>query len=195
MPDVIIVSVSGREILSYLDDVARLRIEVFRDYPYLYAGSLEYEQEYLQSYAACDESIFVLALAGGDVVGVSTGLPMLAADEAFQRAYRQCGDDLSKIFYLGESVLLPTHRGCGIGHAFFDEREKQARHCGSTLATFCSVVRSADHPCKPAGYRPHDVFWKKRGYEPNGLRAQLAWEQVDVGGEVENELVFWSRSL
>ena len=195
MSDVTIVAVSGREILSYLDDVARLRIEVFRDYPYLYAGSLEYEQEYLQSYAACDESIFVLALNGTEVVGVSTGLPMLAADEAFQRAYGQRGDDLSKIFYLGESVLLPKHRGRGIGHAFFDEREKQARHCGATLATFCAVIRPEDHPRKPAGYRSHNIFWKKRGYELNGLRAQLAWEQVDQGGEVENELVFWERSL
>jgi len=195
MPDVIIVSMSGREILSYLDDVARLRIEVFRDYPYLYAGSLEYEQEYLQSYAACDESIFVLALNGTEVVGVSTGLPMLAADEAFQRAYGQRGDDLSKVFYLGESVLLPKHRGRGIGHAFFDEREKQACHCGATLATFCAVIRPEDHPRKPAEYRSHDIFWKKRGYELNGLRAQLAWEQVDQGGEVENELVFWERSL
>lgn len=195
MLDVTIVSVSGREILSYLDDVARLRIEVFRDYPYLYAGSLEYEQEYLQSYAACDESIFVLALAGPEVVGVSTGLPMLAADEAFQRAYRQRGDDLGKVFYLGESVLLPTHRGRGIGHAFFDEREKQARNCGANLATFCSVIRPADHPRKPVGYRSHDVFWRKRGYEPNGLSAQLTWEQVDLRAEVENELVFWSRNL
>ena len=195
MPDVTIVAVSGRKILLYLDDVARLRIEVFRDYPYLYAGSLEYEKEYLQSYAACDKSIFVLALDGADVVGVSTGLPMLDADVAFQHSYLQRGDDLSKIFYLGESVLLPKHRGCGIGHAFFDEREKQARECGAALVTFCSVIRSEDHPLRPFGYRSHDVFWKKRGYEPNGLCAQLAWEQVDQGSEVENELVFWSRAL
>ena len=40
--------VSGRALPDYLEDVARLRIEVFRDFPYLYDGTVEYEEKYLQ---------------------------------------------------------------------------------------------------------------------------------------------------
>lgn len=36
---------TGDTLTSALDDVARLRISVFRDWPYLYDGDLEYERE------------------------------------------------------------------------------------------------------------------------------------------------------
>lgn len=35
---------SGAEVESLLQDLAELRIEVFRSFPYLYEGSLDYEK-------------------------------------------------------------------------------------------------------------------------------------------------------
>jgi len=35
---------SGPALLPYIPELARLRIEVFRDFPYLYDGSLDYEK-------------------------------------------------------------------------------------------------------------------------------------------------------
>ena len=46
-----VVAVSGTAVAPYLDDVARLRIAVFREWPYLYAGDAAYEATYLQAYA------------------------------------------------------------------------------------------------------------------------------------------------
>ena len=40
-------SLTGDDIKSVLPDLARLRMVVFRDWPYLYDGTLEYEEEYL----------------------------------------------------------------------------------------------------------------------------------------------------
>ena len=57
-------SLTGPAIRPYLDAVARLRIAVFRDFPYLYDGSLDYETDYLAAYSACAESLFVLRLRG-----------------------------------------------------------------------------------------------------------------------------------
>ena len=45
-------SLTGADITPHLDDVARLRIGVFHDWPYLYAGDTGYEREYLAAYAA-----------------------------------------------------------------------------------------------------------------------------------------------
>jgi len=42
--------VKGSAILSHLEDIARLRIQVFREWPYLYDGSMEYEREYSRTY-------------------------------------------------------------------------------------------------------------------------------------------------
>ena len=48
--DLQILEVHGPDLQPHLDGLGRLRIAVFRDYPYLYDGTLEYEREYLQSY-------------------------------------------------------------------------------------------------------------------------------------------------
>ena len=40
-------ALTGADVRTVLDDVARLRISVFRDFPYLYDGSLDYERDYL----------------------------------------------------------------------------------------------------------------------------------------------------
>jgi GNAT superfamily N-acetyltransferase len=187
---------SGAGIIPFLRDAARLRIAVFREFPYLYAGSEESEADYLESYASCPESVFVLAEAAGRVVGVSTGLPLAAADAAFQEPFKSAGMDPREWFYFGESVLDPAWRGLGIGRRFFDEREDHARGLGFLNTCFCAVERPADHPLKPAGYRGNENLWARRGYELQArLRCRFSWCQVDAeGAEIENELVFRTRT-
>ena len=187
--------VTGAGVLEYLEDAARLRISVFREFPYLYEGSIESEREYLGHYGECPRSVFVLAFGDGKIVGVSTGLPLAESDESFQAPFIAADLEPGEWFYCGESVLDHAWRGKGIGHRFFDEREKHARKLGLQKTCFCSVIRSKDHPLCPADYRPNDVFWTKRGYtkQPH-LCARFSWKQVDSGDdEVGNELVFWTR--
>ncbi|WP_339374086.1 hypothetical protein [Methylogaea oryzae] len=61
MSDITIKCLSGRAIEPYLSDLARLRIEVFRDFPYLYDGTQEYEEKYLRTYVNSPDSVVVLA--------------------------------------------------------------------------------------------------------------------------------------
>lgn len=193
--DVTLLCCSSDQISPYLDAAARLRIEVFRSYPYLYDGTTEYEREYLQHYIDCPQSIFVCALVEERVVGISTALPLSAADADFQRPFQEAGEPLAEYFYLGESVLLPQYRGRGIGHAFFDHRETHARKLGYSRSTFCSIVRQDGHPQKPIDYRSNESFWHKRGYNPTGLHAHFDWKEIDLATETSHELEFWSRSL
>ena len=182
---------TGAAILPHLPDVARLRIRVFREFPYLYDGTEESERTYLESYASAPRSVCVLALDDGQVVGVSTGLPLEESDEAFRRPFADTGIDERAVFYFGESVLDQAYRGQGIGHRFFDEREAHAAELGFRTTAFCAVERPDDHPLKPAGYHSNDTFWAKRGYviRPD-LRARLFWKQVDSLGGMENVLTF-----
>ena len=100
------------------------------------------------------------------------------------------------MFYFGESVLLPDYRGQGIGHAFFDHREAAARSWGASHASFCAVVRPADHPARPADYVPLDAFWTKRGYvRQPGLVVRLAWQEIGEPAPSEKPLTFWLRPL
>ncbi len=190
-------SVEGPAIHDLLPDLARLRMIVFRDWPYLYEGSLEYEQNYLAKFAAAPGAVVIAAYDGAEMVGASTAAPMIEHADEFGEPFRDAGYDLSKIFYCGESVLLKSHRGYGLGHAFFDGREAQARKLGGfTHSTFCRVVRPDDHPLKPADYAPLDPFWTKRGYAPvPGLIAKYAWQDIDQPGETSHQMQFWMKQL
>lgn len=190
-------SLTGEAIGSVLDDLAALRIVVFRDWPYLYDGSLAYEQQYLATFAAAPGAVCIIARDRDRIVGASTGLPLEQADEEFRTPWRTAGYDISKVFYCGESVLLASHRGGGAGHAFFDGREAHARALGGfQTSTFCRVVRPHDHPMRPKDYRPLDAFWSKRGYAPvAGLVAHYAWKDIGEAQETTKTLQFWKREL
>ncbi|MDH4561980.1 GNAT family N-acetyltransferase [Pseudomonas sp. BN411] len=187
----------GGAIAPHIDDLARLRLTVFREFPYLYDGTLEYEARYLATYAESKESLFVLALDGERVVGASTGLPMADETEEFQRPFREQGWAPERIFYFGESVLLPEYRGSGLGVRFFAEREGYARrlarfdHCA-----FCAVERPADHPRRPPGYQPLNEFWARRGYRHHPeLRTEYHWRDLDEDTESAKPMSFWLKEL
>jgi GNAT superfamily N-acetyltransferase len=190
-------ALTGEDIEAMLPDLARLRITVFRDWPYLYDGTLAYEEDYLAKFAAAKGAVCVVARDGDLVVGASTGAPMIEHADEFGAPFRDAGYDLTKIFYCGESVLLKSHRGYGLGHQFFALREAQAHALGGfTHSTFCRVVRPDDHPLKPADYIPLDRFWTKRGYAPvPGLTAIYEWKDIDHADETPHVMQFWMKQL
>lgn len=192
-----VTSLAGEDIVPVLPELARLRMTVFRDWPYLYDGSLEYEQTYLAKLAAAKGAVCVVARDGDTIVGASTGAPMIEHADEFGEPFRKAGHDIAHIFYCGESVLLTSHRGHGLGHAFFDHREAHARRLGGfTHSTFCRVVRPDDHPLKPKDYRPLDGFWRKRGYAPlSGIVATYSWKDIDQPDETVHEMQFWMKEL
>ena len=189
-------TLSGTDAAARLDDVARLRIAVFRDFPYLYDGNLAYERTYLATYARSQGSIFVLAIDGSEVVGASTGTPMAAETDEVKAPFLASGHDPADFFYFGESVLLPGYRGHGVGLTFFAEREAQARRLALRYTTFCAVERPADHPRRPADYTPLDSFWQKRGYRHRPeLRTTFTWRDLDEAHETPKPLSFWIKDL
>jgi len=191
-----VAALTGPALEAALADVARLRIEVFRDWPYLYDGDLAYEQSYLQSYRDSDAAIVVGAYDGDRLIGAATGTPMEDHAEDFAAAFEARGVALKDIFYCAESVLLPQYRGQGVGHRFFDEREAHARRLGRRFVAFCAVQRPDEHPLRPQGYRPLDRFWRKRGYAPEaGVVARFEWKDIDQDVATSKPLQFWMRPL
>ena len=186
---------TGDAVGAVLDDLARLRIAVFREWPYLYEGDPEYERGYLRAYQS-PGAVVVAAYDGARMIGAATGAPMEDHAGDFAAAFAGRPEPLDQVFYCAESVLLPEYRGKGLGHDFFDGRENHARALGRRYSAFASVIRPADHPTRPADYRPLDGFWRKRGYTPlPGVIAEFAWPDIGQAESTRKPLQFWMKEL
>ncbi len=189
---------SHQEKNDRLYEIADLRIKVFKDFPYIYDGSAQYEVKYLERYIDAKDAAFIGAFVENDgekMVGVATCLPLAQEDHFVKKPFIELGVDLEEIFYFGESVLLPEFRGQGIGHQFFDQREKYALSFKNIKkTTFCAVQRPENHPLRPTNYRPLDVFWSSRGYFKNPeLSAQFSWQDHGEKAETLKDMVYWVK--
>lgn len=197
MPNLRYIIKKSFEIEEVIQELAHLRITVFRAFPYLYEGSFEYEKEYLKTYINSSKSFLFSVYDGDKMVGATTCIPLLDETPDVQEPFIKAGMNLDKIFYFGESILLPEYRGLGIGHRFFDEREAHAASFGTYSATcFCGVVRPENHPLRPTDYKPLDEFWTKRGYKKQPqLQSQFDWLDIGEQESTTKPMIYWSKVL
>src|SRR5690606_22260771 len=52
---------TGSEILAAVAELAALRMQVFAEWPYLYAGDADYEAEYVKEFIAAPDALLVAA--------------------------------------------------------------------------------------------------------------------------------------
>lgn len=187
----------AQDIQPYIPAVAKLRIEIFRYFPYLYDGNMAYEEKYLHTYAQAPECVFVLVFNDKEIVGASTALPLCYETIEVQQPFIDAHYKIDEVFYFGESILQPAYRGQGIGRQFFVERENYAKKLGHFRYTsFCAVERSIDHPRRPIDYVPLDEFWHHRGYQKHPeLQTQFSWKEIDETEESSKKMVFWLKEL
>lgn len=192
-----IVTCAGTGAAPYLDDLVRLRIAVFRDWPYLYEGDPSRERDCLDAYARSPRSVFVIVLHGDEVIGASTGIPLAEHDETFQQPLLEHGMDIDEVYYFSESFLRREYLGRGIGHCFFDEREAYALRLGGFRWTaFCALERSTDDHRQPEGHRPNNIFWHGRGYQrQDELCCCLDWPEAGDRTPSPHRMQFWMRPL
>jgi len=188
---------SGKELEPYIPEIAKLRIEVFKEWPYLYEGNLDSEKKYLKKFTECKESFFAVAFDGDRVVGISSGLPLQAEDEATKKPFLNQGLSVEDYFYFSESVLKKEYRGQGIGHKFFDARETFAKDLGRfKKVCFCGVVRDPSDPRKPEEFKELKPFWNRRGYSPiKDVVCAFSWKEIGMSEETEKPLQCWEKSL
>lgn len=185
----------GRDDLS-LRALATLRITVFRSWPYLYDGSLDYEANYLAEFLGDEDAIVIVARVGDIPVGMATASPMATQSDVIKGPFLAAGVDVTPIHYFGESVLLPQFRGQGIGHRFFDEREAAARAAGAQSTAFCAVMRDQKDPRRPADARDLEGFWRKRGYRPTPrYDTRLSWKEMGQAQDSDQAMRFWLKTF
>lgn len=190
----------GDSIKPHLDEVARWRLQHFREFPYLYAGTFEYEREYLQGMIGDNKSMLLMIDdQQGQLVGISTGVPLCGGAEIVGDApklFRGAGLQAEKYYYFGEVIIAPDARGKSVARKMFDHQEARAASWGFASGCLAVVVREKPDARQPKYYVDSDKVWCGLGYSKTQLTFEYEWPTIQVDGsvrETSNSLVFWTK--
>lgn len=191
----------GADSLEFIETVSKVRIDVFKDYPYLYEGDLEYEKKYVQGYTADSKAMIAIARIDGKIAGVSTGIPLISDSEIVadaKKVFAKDQVDIGDYYYYGEIIVLPEFRGKSIASRLYAEQDAVVKTWGFKHVCILTVVREQDHPLKPENYKSPDSMWKHLGFFRNNLTVEYHWPTIQIDKtvrDVNNTLEFWTKSL
>jgi len=188
--------VTGREAEACLPAVAGLRLAVFREYPYLYAGKQESEDQYLAGYAAAADGCVLTVSAGGRVVGAATGMPLSLEQQELLTPFAATPYAVGEIYYVGELLFYPDYRNRGLGMQTLQILADKVRSFGRYRYLACAtVMRPPGHPLQPADYLPIDRFLARTGFKAlPGVFANFTWCETDSVSR-EHQMQFWLKEL
>jgi GNAT superfamily N-acetyltransferase len=197
MTDIHVRSFTGSGLKPYLHSVAKLRMEVFREYPYFEEPDLDRETQYLRKLSSSKESIGVLIFDNTTLVGVSLGYPFSIEEAFLHRPFKERRLDIESYFFFGDSALLKIYRGRGIGHHFFDAREAHIAHYKKFKhICFCVPDCPESDPQRPKDFIPLHDFWRKRGYiQQPEMKCTLFWKGIGEARPTEKQMNFWIKDL
>jgi GNAT superfamily N-acetyltransferase len=192
-----ILSLTSSEVKDLGPQIARLRVEVFSEYPFLYIGNYTFEESYPKKFLTMKDAIVVAAFDHNRLIGLATGFPFIYDRGNLQKVLIAAHRNPKEYFCFETSLLSRSYRGLGIGKAFFDQREAHVQRLHHyRYICFYTIVRPANDPRRPPDYRPLAPFWKSRGYvEHPELVGTIAYQEIGEAEETPKEMVFWIKEL
>lgn len=187
---------TGSAITDGLDDMASLRLDIFKEYPYLYMGRREDEHTYLNTYAEAPDACAILAYDGACIIGAATGMPLIHEDVQMRDAFAGTALPPNEIYYVGELLFLPGYRNGGLGHKLLARIENHIRSLGIYRSLTCATVeRPDDHPLRPLDYIPITRFLDQTGFTRlTGVTTHFTWLETD-GVKRDHSMQFWGKDL
>ena len=187
---------TGSQISQHIEAIAQLRIDIFKEYPYLYDGNLEYEIRYLKKFMDTPDSMIVILNNSAHIVGAITGLPLKYEDDIIKEPWLKQHKPLDKVYYFSEILIYSDYRGKGLGRELFEAAEATARDFSVyDCFSLATVIRADNHPSKPADYKALDNFWIHHGYHKDEtLIFQIPWKEIDKADISSKPLLFWIKN-
>ncbi|AIT09265.1 hypothetical protein LO80_04300 [Candidatus Francisella endociliophora] len=193
------VILKGLEIDKFLNDVIDLRIKVFREYPYLYDGNLEYEREYFKDFIKDSTARVILVKDADKVVAVATSIALSNAHlcDDTHKPFVEKGYDVERFYYYGEIMIDQDYRNQGISKQIYQLREKEAKSLGFDKLCFATIIKDSDNI--PADYFDPNKMWKSMGFvERLDMRVECSWPKIQADGSTKEQtsgLNFWIKEF
>jgi GNAT superfamily N-acetyltransferase len=191
----------GMQILGISDDLPLAWINAFKEYPYLYKGSLEEGRHYFEHFAAHGQGSVVIATVDGKFAGFLTGAPLIAVNDHFKGitdVFRNSNLDPNNFYYFSDVVVLPEFQNKGVAKKFFQILEEKAKKSwGYKNICLVTIEHDAKHPLRPSDYEEADARWEHLGFTKTPMKIKHIWSTIiDENGNAEdqeNVLVLWTK--
>jgi GNAT superfamily N-acetyltransferase len=186
----------GEQASEVIPDIARLRLSIFREYPYLYDGKSEDEYRYLRLYAETPDA-FVITVSDSElIIGAATGIPLHCEHRELIDPFASSPYPVDKIYYVGELLFMPEYRNQGLGLSLIAMITDQVRSLGNySYLTCATLLRPDEHPLRPEGYAPIDRFLARTGFSLlPGVTTSFSWKETD-GVVRDHQMQFWLKEL
>jgi len=188
--------ITGASAADSLNGLASLRLEIFREFPYLYEGLREDELRYLRLYVETPDAFVLTVTDSGKIVGAATGVPLCYEHRELIEPFAGTPYHVEEIYYVGELLYLPAYRKQGSGLRMVQQVEEYVRSRGKFRYLTCAtVVRPDDHPSRPVNYVPIERFLNRTGFAPlSGVTTSFTWRET-VGVSCSHPMQFWIKVL
>jgi GNAT superfamily N-acetyltransferase len=186
-----------KQLANIIDYCGAMRIVFFREQPYCYAGSFEYEKEYLSFYTREQLSLVVVAEIDSDIIGIATGIPFLTLAHFFgniQEQYETLNININKVFYIGDVIVKPEHRGKGLASKLLSLIYEFALSQGFTKISVCTGVQLIES----VHSKSVEKLLNKEGFLDQNLVIINEFPTVQMDGSIaieNHQLKFWIRDI
>jgi len=192
--------VHGEAITELIPFIAQQRLAIFKEYPYLYQGSLEGEYTYLTWFASLPHSAVAVAYDGENIVAFLTGTSFADFAHHFQGSlelFENAGLDPAIYYYLSEAIVLPEYRNKSVCRYLTHALEQHARARGFSAGCL-TCEQHEHHPLKPAGYKELGPLFAKLGYHKTELTVFFTWDTIQSDGSIKaasHPLTYWVKNF
>lgn len=200
LPEGYTIELFVKDIAPYLPFVAQQRLSAYRDYPYLYQGTMEEEIQYLDWFSKLKHSALVIAFYHDEPVGFITGTSLSGFDFHYKGSidlFKNAGLPFDTYYYFSDAIIMPEHRNKSLITQMAQMLEEHADILGYTAT--CFVCEShASHPLKPDGYKELNGLFQKHGYSKTEMVVAYNWptRQIDGGDKMQvHAMNYWIKQL
>lgn len=178
------------EVTPLLPFVANLRINIFREYPYLYEGNFKEEMDDLEHCAKLPKNALAIAYHEDTPVGFLYGIPLVEFAPHFENSvldlFKEKNLEPESCYYFADIIILPEHRGNNLSKKLFDALEMYAQEQGYRSASFITESHES-HPLKPINYKSLDPLWNSLQYKKTDLTSYGSWLTHQPDGSITRQ--------
>lgn len=193
--------VTGRDIANYINAIADFRINIFKEYPYLYEGNIDAEYDYLKNYLTNNQSILVIAKSQKKIIGLATGVPVMSDFPLLQGVrdeYLRRNIDPSLYYYYGEVIIDKNFRGKKIGSKLRQLMDEKIKTWNFHNVCVFTVIREKEHALRPKNYIDMEKILEHLGFQRSGYEIHCKWPTIinkDKVEIIENTMELWEKRI